>query len=273
MNGATQKVQTSRLRHLAITAAGAALLLLERRYPLRPQVPDRRRTARNLALGLGAALVARKVEVPMIRPLAAWVERQRVGLVQRLPLPRLVRQALAFVLLDYTLYVWHRLAHRASWLWRFHEVHHLDRQLDALTALRFHVGEMALSVPYRALQVLVIGAGPKELAAWQAATAVSVFFHHSNLRLPSVVDGALGRAVVTPRMHGVHHSTERAEREGNFSSLISLWDDLHGTRRRAERQPDQIGVGNERDPSLMRVLLVPFNPSVRPLAVRALNPL
>ena len=67
------------------------------------------------------------------------------------------------MLLDYTLYVWHVLTHKVPVLWRFHEVHHADRDLSASTALRFHFVEMVLSVPWRAAQVLCIGAGPLSL--------------------------------------------------------------------------------------------------------------
>ena len=49
---------------------------------------------------------------------------------------------LDLLLLDGFLYVWHRMNHRLPFLWRFHEVHHLDEFLDSTTALRFHFGEV-----------------------------------------------------------------------------------------------------------------------------------
>lgn len=50
-------------------------------------------------------------------------------------------------------------------------MHHVDRDLDASTALRFHFGEMALSVPYRMLQIAVIGADAWSLGLWPSAGA------------------------------------------------------------------------------------------------------
>ena len=70
---------------------------------------------------------------------------------------------LAVPLMDYTLYLWHILAHRVPALWPFHVVHHADLDMDALTALRFHFAEMAISVPYRAAQVGVLGVAPRPL--------------------------------------------------------------------------------------------------------------
>jgi len=61
-------------------------------------------------------------------------------------LPAWAEGALALLLLDYTLYVWHVLTHRVPLLWRFHVVHHGDLDMDASTALRFHFGELIISV-------------------------------------------------------------------------------------------------------------------------------
>lgn len=66
------------------------------------------------------------------------------------------------------------LVHRVPVLWRFHAVHHVDLDLDASTALRFHFGEMAISVPYRAAQVVLLGIGPSALALWQAFLSLSI---------------------------------------------------------------------------------------------------
>ena len=92
------------------------------------------------------------------------------------PAPPLVRVVLALVSLDYTLYVWHVLTHRVAWLWRFHVVHHADLDLDASTALRFHAGELVLSVPWRVCQILLIGVSPFALTLWQGLVLLSTLF-------------------------------------------------------------------------------------------------
>src|SRR5947207_3506014 len=132
------------LNVLLVGGAFGALWWLERRRPLRRAVESKSvRTGRNLAVaGLSAAAV-RLAEQPVVAPLAALVERRRWGLVQRLNLPAWLEVPLAVALLDYTLYLWHILVHRVPFLWRFHQVHPVDLDLDASTALRFHFGEMA----------------------------------------------------------------------------------------------------------------------------------
>src|SRR5579859_3670499 len=103
--------------------------------------------------------------------------------------------------------------------------------MDASTALRFHFGEMIASVPWRAVQVVGIGVSPLALSVWQTATLVEIIFHHSNVELPRELERWLCLLIVTPRMHGIHHSTVPEETDSNWSSGLTLWDWLHGTLR------------------------------------------
>jgi sterol desaturase/sphingolipid hydroxylase (fatty acid hydroxylase superfamily) len=165
--------------------------------------------------------------------------------------------------MDYTMYLWHVGTHRSPFLWRFHLVHHIDHDLDSSTALRFHAADMALSVPYRLLQVAAIGASPRALRLWQGWFFLSVLFHHSNVRLPMTLERAAARLLTTPRMHFIHHKAARAETDSNWSSGLSLWDHLHGTFRFGDPQPgSSIGVPAYRSPDEVRLiasLALPFS--------------
>ena len=189
-------------------------------------------------------------------------EERRWGLLQRLTLPAWLEIPLALVLLDYTLYAWHVALHKVPWLWRFHRVHHADLDLDATTALRFHGGELALSVPWHAAQILLLGISPRMLSTWQRALAVSVFFHHANVRLPIAIERTLNVLLVTPRMHGIHHSIVQGERDSNWSSGLTIWDLLHGTLcLDVPQEAITIGASADQDPSeltLPRLLTMPF---------------
>jgi sterol desaturase/sphingolipid hydroxylase (fatty acid hydroxylase superfamily) len=246
-----------------VAGAFGALWLWERRRPLRRSVePKLERNARNAAVAGLAAAAVQLVERPLVRRLAALVEKRRWGLLKRVPLPGWLEVVLAVVLLDYTLYVWHVLTHRVPLLWRFHLAHHVDLDLDASTALRFHFGEITISTAWRAAQVLLVGAGPLSLSVWQTLLLLSVLFHHSNVRLPVEVERKLNLLFVTPRMHGIHHSAVREETNSNWSSGLSLWDRLHGTLRLNVPQGEVlIGVPAYREPEevgLLEVVRLPF---------------
>lgn len=244
---------------LAVGAFGL-LVWLERRRPLRGLVePGLAREGRNLAIAAAGAVALQIAERPLVGPLSRLVERRRWGLVGRLGLPRWLETALAVVLMDYTLYLWHVLTHKAPWLWRFHVVHHADRDLTASTALRFHFGELAISAPWRAAQVAAIGVSPRALSVWQTLLFVSILFHHSNVRLPEAAERWVAWFVATPRLHGVHHSVVREETDSNWSSGLTIWDRVHGTYR-ADSPQEAITIGAPDAPglTLAAALALPF---------------
>lgn len=246
-----------------VLGAFGALVWLERRRPLREERESKlARSARNLAVALAGAAALRFTEAPLAERLTALAERRRWGLLKLVRLPAWVEVAAAVVLLDYTLYLWHVLTHRVPWLWRFHVVHHIDLDLDATTALRFHFAELVISVPWRAAQILVLGVSPLAFSVWQTLLMLSILFHHSNVRLPVELERRLNLFVVTPRMHGIHHSIVKEETDSNWSSGLTLWDRLHGTLRLDVPQSDiDIGVPAYREPrevGLTSMLALPF---------------
>jgi sterol desaturase/sphingolipid hydroxylase (fatty acid hydroxylase superfamily) len=246
-----------------MVGAFGVLWLAERRRPLRRAVePKNTREARNLAVAVAAAATLQLVERPVVQTLTKLVERRGWGLVKLARLPRWMEVTLAVVLLDYTLYLWHVLTHRVPFLWRFHVAHHADLDLDASTALRFHFGELAISTVWRAAQVALIGVSPLSLSVWQTFLLLSTLFHHSNVRLPIEVERKLNLLVVTPRMHGIHHSIVREETDSNWSSGLTVWDWLHGTLRLNVPQ-DEITIGvpayrRAGEVGLAQVLKMPF---------------
>lgn len=241
----------------------AALVALEGRNPLRPPTENKLvRDIRNLIVAASAAIPVALIETPVAQRFAAVVERKRWGLLKRLRLPVALETLLAVALLDYTMFAWHALAHRAPLLWRFHLVHHIDRDVDATTALRFHFGEMALSIPFRVLQVVTIGVSPRAFSIWQVLFSASILFHHSNLRLPERWERRLAKCMMTPRIHGIHHAATERLQNANLSAGLIFWDQLHGTLCRDVPQ-EAIAMGlpayrSDEDAALDTIMTLPF---------------
>jgi len=246
-----------------IAGAFLVFLIFETLAPLRrPRESKLRRLARNFAVaGLGLATIE-LLQIPILLPVSGWTMAQRIGMLNWLPARGLLRLAATIVLLDYTLWFWHWANHRIDFFWRFHSVHHVDRDMDASTALRFHFGELGLSVLFRGLQIAAIGADPLSVSVYQILLFASILFHHSNTRLPLALERVLVKIIVTPRMHGIHHSDYENETNTNWASLLSAWDYLHGTiRLDVPQQAIQIGVPAYQDPkkvTLGRILAMPF---------------
>lgn len=248
----------------AITfGAFAVLYVLEKRRPLRRQIELKEtNTARNLAIASAAGAAMSLFEKPVTDKLTAFIEKKRFGLLKVFRLPKILETILAVILLDYTLYLWHVLTHKVPFLWRFHQIHHADLDLNASTAIRFHFGELTISVLFRAGQILVLGISPKNLQIWQTFLFLNVFFHHSNIRLPESFEKKLQNLITTPRLHGIHHSSVENERNSNWSSGFTVWDFLHKTFRDDVPQ-DKINIGVEKfekqeDVTLSKMLAEPF---------------
>jgi sterol desaturase/sphingolipid hydroxylase (fatty acid hydroxylase superfamily) len=209
------------------------LVLLELRRPLRKRKtePKLRRNIRNVAVAGTSAVAVMLTSAPVTKPLTRWVHRRNWGLVKWLRLPIWLELPVALILLDYLLYLWHVAFHKSPFLWRFHQVHHVDLDMDASTAIRFHFGEMVMSTALQILQILTIGVTPLTFSIWNTWLISEIMFHHSNVELPFGVERWLCKIVVTPRMHGIHHSLVPEELNSNWSSGLTVWDWLHGTLR------------------------------------------
>jgi sterol desaturase/sphingolipid hydroxylase (fatty acid hydroxylase superfamily) len=163
--------------------------------------------------------------------LAGQSGKQGWGLKGRYAAHPLIKMLLSFMIMDYTNYLWHRLNHKLPLLWRFHLVHHTDPDLDLSTAIRFHFGEIIGSVLYRGAFVFLSGATPEQVLLYEGFFEGATQFHHSNWKLPYTLEKLLGKVIVTPRMHGIHHSVIRQERDSNYAVIFSVWDRLHRTLR------------------------------------------
>jgi sterol desaturase/sphingolipid hydroxylase (fatty acid hydroxylase superfamily) len=244
-------------------AAALALFVLERFFPLRrPKSALARRLFVNAvvtALALAAALLVVKPVAISVLQLASEKEWGLAAIFSDAPIAQAV---LVFLFTDLTFYYWHRANHAWTILWRFHNAHHIDPDLDVTTAVRFHFVEICLSAAFRAAQVMLIGGPAWVYFAYEAVFQLNTLFHHSNVRLPIALERWLNLVIVTPRMHGIHHSKAFDEVNSNWSSVFSWWDRLHGTLRvDVPQSAIDIGVpaySLPHDNSVRAVLAMPF---------------
>src|SRR5215813_3438233 len=241
---------------LLTTVAGIELV-----RPLRARsCATSRRWAGNLFLCLLSNGV---VVLPTITAFAASFlsQLEQKGLLDYLGLPGTVRIIIAIIGLDALAYAQHRLLHRIDILWRFHMVHHSDPEIDVTTTFRHHPIEAIFNGVVVGGVVLVIGFSPAEIVAYTWVSFVVELLAHANLALPPRLSAMLGRLIVTPEFHQIHHSRENAEANANFGQAFSIWDTLFGTTRvRSPEDPRRLefGLGEFREPkfSLPHYLLV-----------------
>jgi sterol desaturase/sphingolipid hydroxylase (fatty acid hydroxylase superfamily) len=248
---------------LAVTAAVfVALFTLEHFLPLRRRCSSLLpRVILNLVISAAGFAVAAIIVRPAAIATLNWTTQKPFGLVH-LALPPVLGFIASFLLMDLTFYWWHLANHRIGFLWRFHNVHHIDPDLDVSTGFRFHFGEVAMSAAFRVVQVLLIGISMPAFAVYELVFQANTLFHHSNLRLPIRLERVLNKVLVTPRMHGIHHSQVRRETNSNYGVVFPWWDRVHRTLGlnipQAEIAIGIAGYSLPDDNQLRNALLMPF---------------
>jgi len=177
--------------------------------------------------------------------------------------PQWVEVTLAIVILDFVIWLQHLITHKIPLLWRFHRVHHADRDIDVTTALRFHPVEILLSMGLKIGVVYILGPSVLAVILFEIILNGTAMFNHANMRLPRWMDRAVRLILVTPDMHRVHHSVYRDEHDSNYGFSLSVWDRLFHTYVAQPKDGHEdmvIGLSwQDRRPSnLAWVLALPF---------------
>jgi sterol desaturase/sphingolipid hydroxylase (fatty acid hydroxylase superfamily) len=178
----------------------------------------------------------------------------------------------AVLLLDLAIYGPHVMFHAVPFLWRLHRMHHADLAFDVTTGLRFHPGEIVVSMLIKLAAVLVLGPAPVAVLTFEVLLNATSMFNHGNVRLPAQLDRLLRLLVVTPDMHRVHHSIDRRETDSNFGFTVPWWDRLFGTYR---AQPAlghdrmTLGIDRFREPRELWLDRMLWQPLRRDVSVRS----
>jgi sterol desaturase/sphingolipid hydroxylase (fatty acid hydroxylase superfamily) len=220
-------MQEAQIRLLFFFGLFAVLALLEFYAPRREGQPLklRRWTTNWLIVFIDSVIVRLLFKTAAVGG-ALWAADAGIGLFNRIAAPQWFAIACSFVALDFAVWLSHWASHKVPLLWRIHRMHHSDVAFDVTTAIRFHPVEIVLSMAWKYVVVVALGAPVLAVLIFEIVLNGGAMFNHSNLRLPLWLDRWLRLVVVTPDMHRVHHSIERREHDTNFGFNLSLWDRL-----------------------------------------------
>jgi sterol desaturase/sphingolipid hydroxylase (fatty acid hydroxylase superfamily) len=160
------------------------------------------------------------------------------------------------VFLAYDLGYWvdHWSSHRIPALWELHKTHHSAERLTPITVFRVHPGEM---IKFMNILALFMGLG-SGFAAWAFPGAGQTVFSGTNVVLLAFVylflhlqhshvwitfPGVLGRVLMSPAHHQIHHSVSVEHHDRNFGSCLCVWDRMFGTYYGPSATPQRLRFG------------------------------
>jgi len=203
---------------------------LEAVFPRRQRVEPRGgRWVTNLFLSLIDALALRFVLPIAAMGMALTANANGWGLLNHVEWPAWFETLLAIVALDMLVYWQHVASHKIPLFWRFHKVHHADRDIDVTTGIRFHPVEILVSMVYKVVCVGLLGPSVLAVLVFEVILNACALFNHANVRLPLALDRVLRAFIVTPDMHRVHHSAVICETNSNYGFSLSIWDKVFGS--------------------------------------------
>ena len=150
-------------------------------------------------------------------------------------------QVLFFLVIhDFYIYWFHRAQHHSKLLWRTHEAHHSNKEVDWLAGTRSHSLEILINQTVEFAPIVLLGANPIVVPIKALLDAVWGMYIHSNIDVRS---GKLQYFINGPEMHQWHHSNDRAVFYANYSTKFAIWDWLFGTAYLpGNRKPDEFGL-------------------------------
>jgi sterol desaturase/sphingolipid hydroxylase (fatty acid hydroxylase superfamily) len=237
-----------------LAALFITFFVLERLRPVALSIGGWPRVAKNLGLAALNFAASPLIVIPVTAFAASHAPQWRPEIWSGMP-------GLVFdlLILDCWIYWWHRTNHLVPFLWRWHQVHHLDDTLDTTSAVRFHVGEVILSSLVRAGVIFVLGIPLLTVIIFEILVTAASIFQHSNARIPQKLEKALSWVIVTPSIHWIHHHAVRRDTDSSYSNILSLWDRLFGTSSATIRTPDlQVGLEGQHDLPLPQLLAKPL---------------
>ena len=249
---------------LALFALFAGLESLAPRRA-RTQTRSRRWTTNFLFTVLNTGLLRGFAILLPFLAIGAAVDAWRLGwgVFNQLSWPLWAEVLLSILILDLAIWAQHLITHKVPLFWRFHRMHHADRDMDVTTGFRFHPVEIVASMGLKIILVYALGPPAIAVLLFEVILSGTALFNHANLKLPLWLDRGLRLFLVTPDMHRIHHSTERREHDSNYGFSLSIWDRLFRTYLDAPSAgQDKVTVGlewqDDRPAKLGWSLMLPF---------------
>jgi alkylglycerol monooxygenase len=167
------------------------------------------------------AWIAEHARVQRFWPVAAWPAGSWRTSTGGIDPANIMGWCVAFVVVDFAYYWFHRVSHEVNLFWAGHVVHHSSEEYNLAVALRQSaVGGLLSWIFYVPLALL--GMPWEQFAVCYALNLVYQFWIHTRAidRMPAWCE----RVLNTPSHHRVHHGVNPEYQDRNYAGVFIVWD-------------------------------------------------
>ena len=229
-------------------------------------IPLRRNNRDHVFTNIAFTISRKSINLLLVFLLIRTIEfcyTNDIGLFHFLEVPYLVQVVLGVLVLDLVAaYLTHRVMHKYSIFWKFHQVHHLDEMVDVTTGLRQHPIETIFRFFFLLAGVIILGAPLSIVVIYQTISAINALIEHSNIKLNAKIESVMRKLIVTPNVHKMHHSSDQKFTDSNYGNIFSIWDRLFKTYQKTnetEKLTYGLNANSEnKKKGFFTLLLLPF---------------
>lgn len=156
----------------------------------------------------------------------------------------------SYIVWEFSHFIYHFLAHKVRILWCLHSTHHAPATMN----LSVTYAHFFLEGPYadivRTTICILLGVSPAMLFVIMFIDGTyGAFIHVGENIMKDARFGYLGRFILTPSHHRVHHAKNPNYMDTNFCNLLNIWDKLFGTYQPEEKDvPIEYGISRPMKP-------------------------
>ncbi len=133
---------------------------------------------------------------------------------------------IAFMALDLTGYMVHRIDHEYNFFWNAHIIHHSSEEFNLACALRQSISSIFRLFTIFLLPAALLGVPAQVIAVVAPIHLFAQFWYHTR-HIDKM--GFLEKIIVTPSHHRVHHAINKEYIDKNYGQIFIFWDKLFGT--------------------------------------------
>ena len=179
--------------------------------------------------------------------------------------PLWAKLVFGLLLVDLLDWAQHLLMHKVPVLWKFHKVHHSQREINFFTNSRTHFID---DLTFNFVSVLPFVFLSFEIPQIWVILVIQKWHPlliHANIRTNL---GPLKYILVTPQSHRVHHSLQPEHYDKNYGCVFAIWDQMFGTQVRDYEVYPDTGINEyfpvEQDYKWWQVPFMPIIQSLYP---------